>query len=223
MIIMVLLKCFVGKRNSGRALEVVDELWRTGNVPSLIACTTLIEGLRRSARIDEALEVMERMLEEGLLSSSKGLELDGMAYTILVSGYSREGKKKEVKVVVDEMLDMGFIPDLATYNRFKSAIREALKDRFLEVKQDPTGSGLCFLTKYDILPGPNVILHFNGADVKLKSTNTFIRMDDETVCLAFSPSSGVGIYGNWAQINYLVGYDLDNKTVSFQPTDCTTS
>ncbi|KAL6145577.1 hypothetical protein ACLB2K_056263 [Fragaria x ananassa] len=133
------------KGNSERALEVVDELWRMRNVPSLIACTTLVEGLRRSARIDEALEVMGRMLEVdmvpdivtfncllqdlcnlgrteeadnlSLLSLTKGLELDATAYTILASGYSREGKKKEGKVVVDEMLDMGFIPDLATYNR----------------------------------------------------------------------------------------------------------
>ncbi|XP_062005759.1 pentatricopeptide repeat-containing protein At2g36240-like [Rosa rugosa] len=133
------------KRNLGRALEVVDELWRTRNVPSLlIARNTLVEGLRRSARIDEPLEVMERMLEEGmipdivifncllqdlcnlgrteeadnlrLLSLSKGLELDGMAY---FGGWVFKRREKEsVKVVVDEMLDRGFIPDLlATYNR----------------------------------------------------------------------------------------------------------
>ncbi|KAH0971653.1 hypothetical protein GBA52_023809 [Prunus armeniaca] len=137
--------CSVRKEIQGRALEVVDELWRKGNVPSLIACTTLIEGLRRSARIDEAFGLMKRMLEEGivpdivtfncllqdlcnlrrtveadslkLLSSSKGLDLDSTAYSILVSGYSREGKRKEQKLLVDEMLDKGFIPDLGTYNR----------------------------------------------------------------------------------------------------------
>ncbi|CAL9026475.1 unnamed protein product [Prunus brigantina] len=141
-----LIEVLCKKGNSGRALEVVDELWRKGNVPSLIACTTLIEGLRRSARIDEAFGLMKRMLEEGivpdivtfncllqdlcnlrrtveadslkLLSSSKGLDLDSTAYSILVSGYSREGKRKEQKLLVDEMLDKGFIPDLVFFEDF---------------------------------------------------------------------------------------------------------
>lgn len=76
------------------------------------------------------------------------------------------------------------------------------------------------------LHGPAVTFHFNGADVKLKPTNIFIKVDEETVCLAFAPTSSVGfnenlgIYGNWAQINFLVGYDLENMYVSFQSTDC---
>ncbi|KAM5559462.1 aspartic proteinase CDR1-like [Rosa sericea] len=150
------------------------------------------------------------------------LELQGISVGANNVTLDADAKAFKGNMIIDSGTTLTYLPELL-YDRFKSAIREALKDRYLEVKQDPTGSGLCFLTKYDILPGPYVILHFNGADVELKSTNTFIRMDDETVCLAFSPSSGVGIYGNWAQINYLVGYDLDNKTVSFQPTDCTTS
>jgi len=30
-----------------------------------------------------------------------------------------------------------------------------------------------------------------------------------------------GVYGNYAQSNYLIGFDLDRQVVSFKPTDCT--
>lgn len=53
-----------------------------------------------------------------LLASRKGLVVDEMTYDILVSGCTREGKRKEGEALVDEMLDKEFIPDLATYNRF---------------------------------------------------------------------------------------------------------
>ncbi|CAN0829692.1 Aspartic proteinase CDR1 [Linum grandiflorum] len=40
-------------------------------------------------------------------------------------------------------------------------------------------------------------------------------------CLAFYGSDEVSIYGNLAQQDFLVGYDLQKRTVSFKPTDCT--
>ncbi|PRQ43943.1 putative nepenthesin [Rosa chinensis] len=151
------------------------------------------------------------------------VELQGISVGANNITLNADAKAFKGNMIIDSGTTLTYLPELL-YDSFKSAIEEELKDRDLEVKQDPTGSGLsCFLIKYDILPGPNVTFHFKGADVKLKSSNTFVRVDDETVCLAFSRGSGVGTYGNWAQINYLVGYDLENKTVSFQPTDCTTS
>ncbi|KAL7247814.1 hypothetical protein ACSBR2_002679 [Camellia fascicularis] len=98
--------------------EVMGELWRKGNAPSFIACTTLIEGFRRVGKTEEAATLMEKMLKDGivpdsatyncllrdvcnarktveanklrLLASSKGLDPDGMTYNILVLGYTRE-------------------------------------------------------------------------------------------------------------------------------------
>ncbi|PHT95827.1 hypothetical protein T459_03709 [Capsicum annuum] len=115
-----------GERNVAKAMELVHELWRNGNSPSLIACTTLIEGLRRTRKIDEAYEIMEKMLQEcmlpdtnkmRLLGLNKGLDPDSVTYNILISGFKREGKKMELEALVEEMLDLGFIPDIATYNR----------------------------------------------------------------------------------------------------------
>ncbi|EOY08249.1 Pentatricopeptide (PPR) repeat-containing protein, putative [Theobroma cacao] len=138
-----------GKGN-GRAFEVVNELWIKGNVPSLIACTTLIEGLRRLGRREDAFRLMDKMLKDGivpdimtfnclmqdlcdlgrtmdankfrLVASSKGLEPDEVTYNILIYGYTREGRRKEGEILVDEMLDKGFIPDIARYNRLMDGL-----------------------------------------------------------------------------------------------------
>ncbi|XP_050379543.1 LOW QUALITY PROTEIN: uncharacterized protein LOC126796869 [Argentina anserina] len=105
-------------------------------------------------------------------------------------------------IIIDSGTTLTYLPE-TLYDDFESAIREELKDRDLKVMQNPTISSLCYLTRYDILPGPNVTFHFNGADVKLKYGNIFVRVDDETVCLAFSSGSYTGIYGNFAQANFL--------------------
>ncbi|XWS55997.1 hypothetical protein CRYUN_Cryun09bG0048600 [Craigia yunnanensis] len=56
-----------GEGNAGRAFEGVNQLWMKGNVPSLIACTTLIEGLRRAERREDAFGLMENLLKDGIV------------------------------------------------------------------------------------------------------------------------------------------------------------
>ncbi|KAJ4722808.1 3-isopropylmalate dehydratase large subunit-like [Melia azedarach] len=45
---------------------------------------------------------------------------------------------------------------------------------------------------------------------------------DGVLCFSMLPvDADVGIYGNFAQSNYFIGYDLDKQIVSFKPADCT--
>ncbi|KAL0753814.1 hypothetical protein Bca101_091482 [Brassica carinata] len=67
---------------------------------------------------------------------------------------------------------------------------------------------------------PVITMHFDGADVKLDSSNAFIQISDDLVCFAFRGDDQLAIYGNIAQMNFLVGYDTVSKTVSFKPADC---
>ncbi|XP_039158583.1 aspartic proteinase CDR1-like [Eucalyptus grandis] len=71
--------------------------------------------------------------------------------------------------------------------------------------------------------GPVLTAHFDGeADVEWKQTSTFIEAKDGIFCFAMtSTDSPGGIIGNYAQTNYLIGFDLDANTISFKPTDCT--
>ncbi|XP_038687576.1 aspartic proteinase CDR1-like [Tripterygium wilfordii] len=87
-------------------------------------------------------------------------------------------------------------------------------------KIDPTGPfTLCYDT-WRNLSYPNLVFHFPKADVHLKRENTYIRYLDYT-CVTIIRYDGISIFGNSAQINFQVEYDLIEKQVSFTPTDCT--
>ncbi|CAH2051811.1 unnamed protein product, partial [Thlaspi arvense] len=78
----------------------------------------------------------------------------------------------------------------------------------------------CFEDKAVSLP--KITMHFTGADVKLSRINAFLKTSEDTVCLSMLPATGISIYGNLIQLGFLVEYDLEAKTVSFQHFDCTT-
>ncbi|KAF8094705.1 hypothetical protein N665_0355s0018 [Sinapis alba] len=67
---------------------------------------------------------------------------------------------------------------------------------------------------------PVITMHFDGADVKLDSSNAFIQISEDLVCFAFRGDDQLAIYGNIAQMNFLVGYDTVSETVSFKSADC---
>jgi hypothetical protein len=83
------------------------------------------------------------------------------------------------------------------------------------------GTQLCYRTETN-LNGPMLTFHFEGANVLLRPIQIFIPPKDGVFCLALTnnTSSDRGIYGNFAQSNYLIGFDLDKQVVSFKPTDC---
>ncbi|XP_068657080.1 aspartic proteinase CDR1-like [Aristolochia californica] len=81
---------------------------------------------------------------------------------------------------------------------------------------------LCYRAKADAkLPYLN--FGFSGANLRLAPLNTFIEVEEGIICLAVLPSDGLMIFGNVAQQNYKVGYDLAEGTVSFASKDCAAS
>ncbi|CAN0829796.1 Aspartic proteinase CDR1 [Linum grandiflorum] len=68
---------------------------------------------------------------------------------------------------------------------------------------------------------PNVTMHFQGGDVVLTRMNTFVEAGDNVYCFAFVETDSIAIYGNVAQHNFLVGYDIKERSVTFKPKDCT--
>jgi hypothetical protein len=87
------------------------------------------------------------------------------------------------------------------------------------------GTQLCYKSEKN-LEGPILTLHFEGADVKLTPENFFIPPPKAGFfCFAVQNNGpaegGMGIIGNFAQANYLIGYDKEKMTLSFKQTDCT--
>ncbi|KAK9274279.1 hypothetical protein L1049_019093 [Liquidambar formosana] len=124
----------------------------------------------------------------------------------------------EGNIIIDSGTTLTLLPQ-GLYQRLESAVVKKIPAR----RVDDPGQflSLCYEAdgESDIDP-PTLTMHFTGADVKLQDFNTFIRVSPGTVCFAFAPNQELSIYGNVAQMNFLVGYDLEKRTVSFKPTDC---
>lgn len=67
------------------------------------------------------------------------------------------------------------------------------------------------------------MFHFTDADIELLPMSTFAEVDKNLTCLLIVNGGvdGLAIYGNLAQMNFHIGYDLVNHKLSFLPTDCT--
>ncbi|KAK7307942.1 hypothetical protein VNO77_41441 [Canavalia gladiata] len=121
------------------------------------------------------------------------------------------------------IIDSGTPPTLLPqhlYYRVAAEVRRQVN--LTPITNDPSlGTQLCYRTRTN-LRGPTLTAHFEGANVLLRPIQIFIPPKDGVFCLAFAnTSSDSGIYGNFAQSNYLIGFDLDRHVVSFKPTDCT--
>ncbi|KAH6813018.1 nuclear matrix protein [Perilla frutescens var. frutescens] len=121
------------------------------------------------------------------------------------------------RIIVDSGTTLTYIPK-NLYIALEAAMRKQMK---LEVHPDAM-QRLCYKTPGGEVRGPMVTVHFVGANVKLYPINTFLKVSKNVHCLGFEPhrDGGVAILGNLAQVNFLVGFDLRGKAVSFKRTDC---
>ncbi|XP_060182608.1 aspartic proteinase CDR1-like [Lycium barbarum] len=89
-------------------------------------------------------------------------------------------------------------------------------------KDDPSGTfGLCYESEGGIIDAPKIVAHFTDADLELSPSSMFAQVEEGLVCLTIVPAEDIAIFGNLAQANFLIGYDLVANKVSFLPTDCT--
>ncbi|KMT07295.1 hypothetical protein BVRB_6g149240 [Beta vulgaris subsp. vulgaris] len=153
-------------------------------------------------------------------------------YILSLNGITIGDKDKDNSVQVPTNLDI-IIDSGTTYTYLQSSIYESVKSAMktaigltsvpcpikssLEHCYDTTqlsGSGAQFKP-------PDVVFHFQGGNVVLKALNTFRDMGHGVSCLAMVATNDTNIFGNIAQVNFEVGYDLQAKQVSFAPADCT--
>ncbi|XP_075648419.1 aspartic proteinase CDR1-like [Castanea sativa] len=119
-------------------------------------------------------------------------------------------------------LDSGTPPTIVPQDFYDRLAVEVQKQIAMNpIRDDPDlGTQLCYRTKSN-LDGPILTVHFEGAKVQLKPMHTFISPKDGVYCFAMQGSIGDGIYGNFAQANFLIGFDMETMMLSFMPTDCT--
>ncbi|MED6200588.1 hypothetical protein PIB30_086685 [Stylosanthes scabra] len=135
---------------------------------------------------------------------------------------SNQNQQEEGNIIIDSGTFLTFLPK-DTVDQLESALEEAIS--FPKTSAPTQRYNLCYRVRGfdDLFAFPKITAHFKGADVLLNPANTFLRATQDVVCLAIvpSPDQSLNIFGNRAQENFLVGYDLDALTLSFKPTDCT--
>ncbi|KAK6782760.1 hypothetical protein RDI58_020556 [Solanum bulbocastanum] len=122
-------------------------------------------------------------------------------------------------IIIDSGTTLTIVPE-EFYKKLESTLVEKIKGKR---KKDPSNYfPLCYETK-SVVNFPKIVFHFTDADVELLPMSTFAEVDENLTCLLIVNGGvdGLAIYGNLAQMNFLVGYDLVNHKLSFLPTDCT--
>ncbi|CAN7003421.1 unnamed protein product, partial [Brassica rapa subsp. trilocularis] len=124
-------------------------------------------------------------------------------------------------IIIDSGTSLTFLP--ASYcSLVRKAVEKVVTAERVTYQDDYS---LCYITDtMDIFPV--ITMHFSGgADLVLGKNNTYMDYGEGAICLNIicgppSPTFGEAIFGNIAQNNFLVGYDLSSRLVSFKPTDC---
>ncbi|XP_020219633.1 aspartic proteinase CDR1 [Cajanus cajan] len=104
------------------------------------------------------------------------------------------------------------------YNKFVTLVKEVIE----EEQNPPSPFDLCFRYKDD-MNFTDIVFQFRGANVSLLPQNLLLLLDTNLLCFAIVSSNqqGFSIFGNVAQIDFQVEYDLEGKIISFAPTNCT--
>ncbi|KAI5681238.1 hypothetical protein M9H77_02465 [Catharanthus roseus] len=127
-------------------------------------------------------------------------------------------KHKGGNIIIDSGTTYTFLPS-DVYTNVEKAVRNAINSN--STTKDPLGIfPLCYSSLKDSNI-PRITFHFKGADVLLKPLNAFVKTSDSSSCLAFISTTDIPIFGNVAQMNFLVGYDLVKEIISFKDSDCT--
>ncbi|PHT39502.1 hypothetical protein CQW23_18356 [Capsicum baccatum] len=123
----------------------------------------------------------------------------------------------QANIIIDSGTTLTLVPSDFYLNLEEAVVASISATRV----NDPSGTfKVCYASDIGTINAPRIVAHFTNADVELSPENSFIQFGPGVICLAIVPSDDLFIFGNLAQLNYLIGYDLVANQVSFLPTDC---
>lgn len=154
------------------------------------------------------------------------LSLEGISV-----GNSRLSIDKSTFELQDDGSGGSIIDSGTTITYIDGKVFDLLKKEFISQTKLPvddsgsSGLDLCFTLPSDTteVEVPKLVFHFKGADLDLPGQNYMVADSSSgLLCLAMgsSGSSGMSIFGNIQQQNFLVIHDLAKETLSFIPTQC---
>ncbi|CAL0328759.1 unnamed protein product [Lupinus luteus] len=183
------------------------------------------------AKIASKLNFGKDAVVSGVGTVSTPLFLDKVFYFLTLEAFSVGNKRVEFggssstrggsgNIIIDSGTTLTLLP-ADVYSELESTVENAIKLKRVDSPLPPLS--LCYQApssgEFEV---PVITAHFTGADIKLDGLNTFVQVTEDAICFSFAPTNqGISIFGNLAHQNFLVGYDLEKKTLSFKPTDCT--
>ncbi|XP_057452579.1 aspartic proteinase CDR1-like [Lotus japonicus] len=122
-------------------------------------------------------------------------------------------------IIIDVGATLTFL-ETSLYESVEAAVIEANSDGPKPINNPPTPLRLCYLDG-TIKFVPKFIFIFFRANkgLRLNVFNVFQKINN-LICLMMAPKEGYSIFGNIAQVDFKVLYDLQAKTVSFASADC---
>lgn len=119
-------------------------------------------------------------------------------------------------ILIDSGTTITYLPRGEFYDGIVSTLKE---DMDVKTIDDPDKNfNFCYKTNSNI-KAPSIAFQFTNATIKIPQSSAFVEVDDGITCFTVVPS-GISIFGNILQENFLVSYDLQKEMVSFEATDC---
>ncbi|KAE9593637.1 hypothetical protein Lal_00036549 [Lupinus albus] len=154
-------------------------------------------------------------------------------YYLTLEGISVAGKRIDFEtkvglvgnftgnIIIDSGTTLTYVPE-DFYNKLEPLVAAQINSERVPVPKLLTPLiKLCYKSSpMELFKTPPITVHFKGADIVLNRLNTFYKFVEGLVCFTFTPSKDGSIYGNINQLNFLIGYDRQEKTVSFKSTSC---
>ncbi|XP_043714720.1 aspartic proteinase nepenthesin-1 [Telopea speciosissima] len=120
------------------------------------------------------------------------------------------------------IVDSGTTLTYLEENGYKLVRKAFISGIKLPVSDIDSGLDLCFdMPNETDIEVPKLIFHFTGSDLILPVEN-YLMYDSSMglLCLMMGPSTGLSVFGNVQQQNFLILHDLEKETMSFVPQQC---
>ncbi|KAJ3670363.1 hypothetical protein LUZ60_010687 [Juncus effusus] len=152
-------------------------------------------------------------------------------YYLSLKGISLGTKKLSIENTTFALNSNGtgglIIDSGTTFTTLKTEAYQAVRDGIMSlVKLQPANeSSAIFDLCYSLSDGtsppamPNMIFHFEGADMELPVEN-YMLLDQDGWCLVMTSTDDISIFGNYQQQNIHILYNLEKEVLSFSPAQC---
>ncbi|GAB2215349.1 hypothetical protein Droror1_Dr00019732 [Drosera rotundifolia] len=113
-----------------------------------------------------------------------------------------------------------FYMNTTAYNLVADKLAKEIKLKQVNLASE-TGLNLCWELPKSNYSYPTLTMHFDNADWVLSRNNYLLEETSlGAICLALLPSDQFSIFGNVAQHDNLVHFDVRKNVLSFAPTNC---